>query len=55
VKEKFFQRGKASYKVKSSDWRFARVAGAVLGKYRPETAQEEHNNANVWMASEWPQ
>jgi hypothetical protein len=34
VKEKFFLRGKASYKVKSSDGRFARVAIAVLGKYR---------------------
>jgi hypothetical protein len=37
VKEKFFQRGKASYKVKYSDGRFARVANAVLGKYRLET------------------
>jgi hypothetical protein len=34
VKEKFFLRAKASYKVKSSDWRFERVANAVLGKYR---------------------
>jgi hypothetical protein len=31
VKEKFFLRGKPSYKVKSSDGRFARVAIAVLG------------------------
>jgi hypothetical protein len=52
VKEKFFQRGKASYKVKSSDGRFARVANAVLGKYRLETAQEEQHKG---MASEWPQ
>jgi hypothetical protein len=34
VKEKFFQRGKASYKAKFSDGRFARAANAVLGKYR---------------------
>jgi hypothetical protein len=33
VKEKFFLRGKASYKAKSSDWRIARAANAVLGKY----------------------
>jgi hypothetical protein len=43
VKEKFFLRGKASYKAKSSDWRFARVARAVLGKYRLETTQEEQH------------
>jgi hypothetical protein len=36
VKEKFFLRGKASYKAKSSDRRFARVTNAVLGKYRLE-------------------
>jgi hypothetical protein len=36
VKEKFFQRGRASYKAKSSDWGFARAASAVLGKYRLE-------------------
>ena len=36
VKEKFFLRAKASYKDKSSDGRFARVANAVLGKYRLE-------------------
>jgi hypothetical protein len=41
VKEKFFLRGKASYKVKSSDWRCTRAAKAVLGKYRPGTTQEE--------------
>jgi hypothetical protein len=40
VKEKLFLRGKASYKVKSSDWRFARVTKAVLGKYRLETASQ---------------
>jgi hypothetical protein len=34
VKEKFFLRGEAPYKAKSSDGRFARVAIAVLGKYR---------------------
>jgi hypothetical protein len=33
VKEKFFPRGKAFCKAKSSDWRFARAAIAVLGKY----------------------
>jgi hypothetical protein len=35
VKEKFFLRGKASYKAKSSDGSFAGAAIAVLGKYRP--------------------
>jgi hypothetical protein len=30
VKKKIFQRGKASYKAKSSDWRFAKAACAVL-------------------------
>ena len=36
MKEKFFLRAEASYKVKSSDGRFARAANAVLGKYRLE-------------------
>jgi hypothetical protein len=30
VKEKFFLQAKASYKAKSSDWRFVRAARAVL-------------------------
>jgi hypothetical protein len=33
VKEKFFLRAKASYKVKYSDSIFASVTNAVLGKY----------------------
>jgi hypothetical protein len=40
VKEKFFLRAKASYKVKSSECRYARVASAVLGKYRPEKKEK---------------
>jgi hypothetical protein len=52
VKEKFFQRGRVSYKARSSDGRFARAASAVLGKYRLETAPEEQHSG---MASEWPQ
>jgi hypothetical protein len=34
VKEKFFPRGEAPYKAKSSDWRLARATRAMLGKYR---------------------
>jgi hypothetical protein len=36
VKEKFFPRGKASYKAKASDWRLARATkqGCVRYKYR---------------------
>jgi hypothetical protein len=45
VKEKFFLRAKASYKAKSSDWRFVSAAKAVLGKYRLETTQEEQHKA----------
>jgi hypothetical protein len=36
VKFFFFLRAKASYKVKSSEWSFSRVANAVLGKHRLE-------------------
>jgi hypothetical protein len=32
VKEKFSPRGEAPYKAKSSDWRLARAAKAVLGR-----------------------